>query len=106
MAGGLYAAAMTTTDASRAPGLAWGGQVADAWRDGRTVRRREPTERAVLALLVTGLITLVGWAARLPLLALGAAGCVAASGWLAGPAWVGLLTTAGAALFVEWRTSR
>jgi hypothetical protein len=94
---------MTTVEASRAAGTPWAGQVAGAWREGRDSRRRERAEHAVLALLVTAL---VGYAARLPVLALVAASCVGASGWLAGPAWVGLLTTAGAALFLEWRTSR
>lgn len=98
---------MTTVEGARSatPGLPWGGRVADAWHEGRRSRRRESGERAALALLVGALVMLTGRAARLPLLALVAAGCVAGAGWVAGPVWVGLLTTAGAALFLEWRTS-
>lgn len=74
-----------------------------AWRQGRDTRR-ERRNPATLTVLVRLLAVLAGLTARLPLAAIGAAGCVVAAGWHLGLTQ-GLIASAVALLFLEWRMS-
>jgi hypothetical protein len=75
--------------------------ISAAWRQGRDTRR-ERRNPATLVMLVRLLAALTNLAARLPLAAIGAAGCLVAAGWHLGTV-AGLIATAIALLFLEWR---
>lgn len=74
-----------------------------AWRAGRAQRASAGKSTTVAALVVV-LVWLVSRAARVPLLAVGAAGCLVAAGFVIGLV-PGLVAAGIALLFLEWRVS-
>lgn len=78
--------------------------ITQAWRTGRA-SARERRQTATLDALLRLLAVLAGRVARLPLAAIGAAGCFVAAGWHYGIT-AGLISTGVALLFLEWRVSR